>query len=119
MDTTDERLSKLRGLKQNWDGCGADPPNSISFELLNRVLESMLHAVKGPMDFRLEPSSDGGLVVSRSSDGGGYAEIECGNDGKIFSTVVRAANESIAEMRRIKDDPESMDEAIRLIFAES
>lgn len=75
-------LKRMASLPVGWDSYDAEPPSADAIRLATRVLSACIAADLPPS--RVRPSVEGGVAVTFLVDGG-YADIECFNDGTMVA----------------------------------
>lgn len=87
-----EKIIEFKKLPVGWDGYNADPPN---YEALTNALKTLNRLFDlGFSPTRIMPSVEGGIsfLFIRNTK---YADIECDNDGDIFSGMSDRTEEPI------------------------
>ena len=77
-------IDALIKLQDDWDGYGAPAPNSQSADLAKSAID--IASAEGLSFDRLAPAGEGGIGLCFIR-GEKYADIECLNDGEIFSAL--------------------------------
>ena len=77
-------IDALTRLQPGWDGYGAPAPNEVAATLAKTAIG--ITSTKGLAVNRIVPAGEGGLALCFIHEGK-YADIECLNEGKIFSAL--------------------------------
>ncbi|MDE0165690.1 MAG: hypothetical protein OXL36_11405 [Bryobacterales bacterium] len=77
-------IDSLIELQDDWDGHGAPAPNSQSAALAKSAID--IASAEGLSFDRIAPAGEGGIGLCFIR-GEKYADIECLNDGEIFSAL--------------------------------
>ena len=97
-------------LPPGWDGYDAPPPTNRAAALALTVQEIM--KVEGLHGADVVPDADGGLAFCFFR-GEKYADIECLNDGDIFSAI--SDGQGFREVIHVKDAKGDLQKAVRRI----
>jgi SHS2 domain-containing protein len=97
-----EQIERMRGLRQNWDTYGAEPPNDDTMNFAGELLVLLEMREFLPSD--VVASAEGGVALSFTARNR-YADIELLNSGEILAvTFTRQREPMVWEVRKRKDD---------------